>query len=61
MITVKVTLEDDDYFLTGINTTFEGAQAYYYDEVYEVVTENFETGKETRRRIVNVELVPEAD
>lgn len=59
MITVKVTLEDNDYFLAGINATFEGAQAYYYDQLYEVITEDFETGKETRRRVVNVELVPE--
>jgi hypothetical protein len=52
--TVKVTLEDGDYFTTTINTDLAGARAYYHD--YVMVTED-EDGKETKRRVVSIEEI----
>ena len=53
MITVKVTTESGDSWVTGINTTIEGAQAYYMGERFNVGAYPFER----LERVVSVELI----
>jgi len=55
--TVKVTLDDGDYFISTINLSLDDARHYYFREVIETIIEDEMTGKETRRRIVGVEPI----
>ena len=52
---VKVTTASGNHFETAINLPFADAEKYYLNEVREIIDENFDTGEETRDRIIKVE------
>ena len=54
---VKVTCENGDYWHTTINLSLEEAKKYYFDRVKCNIYENFETGEETRTKIISVEEI----
>ena len=59
-ITVKVTYEDGDYYVTRINlATLAEAQAYFLGAIHTSEVYSHEKGDfvEIRRRVVNVEEV----
>lgn len=53
----KITLNDGSSYITSMaaHVTIDIARAYFMGQVQ--VSEDFETGKETRRVVVNVEAV----
>ena len=54
-VVVKVTYDNGDYTVTTINTDYEGAKKYYLGKVF--TDEDEMTGKETRKKVVKVDLI----
>ena len=51
----KITTADGKYWITSMNATLDEAKAYFTGHVH--ITENFETGEESRSPVVSVEQV----
>ena len=54
MITVKITADNGNYWMTGINTDIDGAIRYFMGRQF--VRED-DTGKETVDTVVSVDLI----
>ena len=51
----KITTADGNYWITSMNATLDEAKAYFTGHVH--ITENFETGEESRSPVISVEQI----